>query len=414
MWALLLGSLFLAVYLLDALLLRGKDIPIQVRGHSEVRLTVHQQGEWNIDWHVPEGIRARIDVGIALPGHLKTDGDIQTLNFTEDKSDLRSTWNITPHQRGTFSSEHAYTRTSSPLGLWTTRNRLPLPTEFKVYPDLRRDRRTLATLLSKNGQVGSHVQKQTGQGREYDQIREYQVGDSPLDIHWKATAKRNSLMSRTYQIERTQNVVLALDTSRLSARLHPTVPGQPSEPILERYVNTANLLALSTLRSGDRFGFVSFADRVETCLPPGSGPQQLQTLQQKLFGLSPKPVYADFDEWGREMQARFRRRSLVILLTDLSDSTAFENIEPTLRLLSKKHVVAVAMIPLPGVQPLFNGNSHDQNPYQRLAGHVMWEDLNGYQKRLQALSIPLLLSSSERLVLDVVNHYLSIKNLQRL
>jgi uncharacterized protein (DUF58 family) len=215
-------------------------------------------------------------------------------------------------------------------------------------------------------------------------------------------------------MERTQNVILALDTSRLSARPHPVGEGQPPEPVLERYVNAANLLALAALRSGDRFGFMAFADRVEVSLQPCNGPQQLNTIQNRIFGLTPKPVYPDYDEWGMEIRKRFRRRSMMILLTDLSDATAFENLEPTLRLLSRTHLCAVAMIPLPGVEPLFENHAEGQNPYERLAGHLMWQDLHEYQKRLQAISVPLLLSSSEQFVLDVVNHYVSVKRTQRL
>ena len=408
------GALGIGIMMLDALLLSRTRHEVKVTGREEERLTVHQESEFDLDWHVPEGTTLNLDVGIALPGLLKTRSDIQSLRFTPDHADLRTTWQVTPLKRGSYPTTEVFFRTFSPLGLWAKHSRLEHQITFNVYPNLHRDRRTLATLFTRTGQVGTHVQKQSGQGREYDQIRQYQPGDSPLDIHWKATAKRNSLVSRTYQMERTQNVVLAVDTSRLSSRLHPTFPGQPAEPILERYVNAANLLAQASLRSGDRFGFVSFSNRVEHSLQPGNGSHQLHALQRHLFNLSPRDVYADYDEWGREMRVRFRRRSLVILLSDLSDITAFEHLEPTLQMLAQTHLVAVAMIPLPGVRPLFDGQAGHEDPYARLAGHVMWEDLHAYQKRLQVLSVPLLLSSSEHFVLDVVNHYVSIKQLQRL
>ncbi|WFB36766.1 DUF58 domain-containing protein [Kiritimatiellota bacterium B12222] len=400
---------------LDFALSLNLPLNLKIKAPADVRQSKHQTGRFHLDAYlVDETKPLHLILGIALPAPLCQQETEQSLHLSSNQPQLRTTWTFTPIKRGAYPVADIWVKCFSPLGLWTRRSKLDNSILFKIYPDLRRDRSTLASLFSRRGQIGNHLQKQTGQGREYDQIREYMPGDSPLDIHWKATAKRNALVTRTYQIERTQEVYLAIDHSRLSCRLHPTGPDTPPEPILERYVNTANLLALAAMQSGDLFGVMTFSDRVNHFIRAGNSPGHLNTVQTSLFALEPQNVYPDYDEWTRQLRMHVRRRSMVILLTDLSDTTAFESLEPRIRTLARSHLVVLAMIPLPGVEPLFHGPHENQDPYRRLAGHLMWRDLQDFRQRLAAIHVPLLLSSSEHLALDVINQYLSVKKSQRL
>ena len=61
---------------------------------------------------------------------------------------------------------------------------------------------------------------QVGRGREFEKLREYIPGDSFDEIHWKATARRARPITKVFQVERTREVYVAVDLSRLSARTH--------------------------------------------------------------------------------------------------------------------------------------------------------------------------------------------------
>jgi len=69
-----------------------------------------------------------------------------------------------------------------------------------------------------------------GKGRDFEKLREYIPGDSLDDIHWKATAKRGHPVTKVFQIERTQEVYVILDASRLSG----APSGSPPRAALER------------------------------------------------------------------------------------------------------------------------------------------------------------------------------------
>src|SRR5204862_3712820 len=125
---------------------------------------------------------------------------------------------------------------------------------------------------------GIHAQRQVGKGRDFEKLRDYMHGDPLEDVHWKATAKRGRPVTKVFQIERTQEVYVVVDCSRLSGR----VSSDPSEAalieernsaiksvattVLDRFLTTTLLLALATEQQGDHFGLVTFSDRVHTVI----------------------------------------------------------------------------------------------------------------------------------------------------
>lgn len=399
----------------DAVWSREGGEAVEVSGGMEVRQANHQTGRFRLRVGCGRGVRGRVRFGLAFPAALGVEAEIVEGVFGGDPPGMGVEFVFTPSKRGEYRVESGVLEHGSGWGLWRVRRPVAVDLVIRVYPDLRRERRVLANLFLNRGQTGLRRQRVTGQGREYDQIREYRAGDTPADIHWKASAKRSALVTKTYQIERTQEVYLVIDHSRLSSRPHPGGgAGGEAEPILERYVAAANLLAMAAVREGDLFGLMTFARMTDTFVRAGSGAAHLRTVQNSLFRLEPEPVYPDIDEWVRFTRVNVRRRSLLMLLTDLSDATTFELLEKRVQLLARSHVVVVAMIPLPGVKPLFGGGEGSADPWTGLAGHLMWRDLLGFRTRLRALNVPLLFPEAETLALDVINEYLSLKQRQRL
>ena len=134
----------------------------------------------------------------------------------------RLTWVCTPTRRGNYPITQAYVEGYSPFGFWAIRKTVPVQSEIRVYPNLMTERKNLAALFLHRGAFGLHAQRQVGKGRDFEKLREYIPGDSYDEIHWKATAKRGRPVTKIFQIERTQEVYVIVDASRLSAR---EVPG---------------------------------------------------------------------------------------------------------------------------------------------------------------------------------------------
>src|SRR5207247_6971001 len=130
----------------------------------------------------------------------------------------RLAWPCTPLKRGNYSLVSCHLEAASPWRLWAVRARRSVRTEVRVYPNLFTERKSVAALFLNRGNFGAHALRQVVQGRDFEKLRDYVHGDSYDEIHWKATAKRGRPVTKVFQIERTQEVYVIIDTSRLSAR----------------------------------------------------------------------------------------------------------------------------------------------------------------------------------------------------
>src|SRR5262249_12453160 len=261
-----------------------------------------------------------VRVGFAFPPAIKALPDAADVTLPAGLAVVRWNWPLLPRRRGIFSLDRVILETASPLGFWSRREASPLNLELRVYPDLRAERRQIAAHFLPRGGVGVRKRRQVGKGREFEKLREYIPGDPPEEIHWKATARRRKPVTRVYQIERTQEVYVILDTSRLSARLAPLTAGPAAKDAasirthaalddadlvalesappttLERLISAGLLLGDVAARQGDLFGLVTFADRVENFLRARGGVGQHQAVREALYAVQPRMVSPDFGE----------------------------------------------------------------------------------------------------------------------
>jgi len=340
---------------------------------------------------------------------------------------------LTPLKRGRFFVEELNVETRSRLGLWLVRRGFRLDTEFRVYPDLGMERKRLASIFLMRGNEGSHVVRQVGKGREFEQLREYQPGDDYVDIDWKATARRQMPVTRTYQIEKTQEVYVVVDHSRLSAReIRAPVDEASSEgdwlyrestsggdelitTQLEKFLHCSLILASVAERQGDHFGFVSFADKVDRFIRRRSGKQHYNVVRDALYTLEPSPVAPDFEQLMIALRQRLTRRALLVMLVDLSDPLTSEQFFDALPLINRQHLVLVNMVRPERAAPLFSPKQRPESVgaiYENLAGHFQWHDLRETGKRLHHLGVELGLPEHEELCTETVTQYLNVKKRQ--
>jgi len=144
------------------------------------------------------GLSAR--AGLRFPSSMECQTPIANLRLSESDRTTLISWEITPRVRGKHLVSTLYLEIPSPLGLWLFHVALPLDATFRVFPNLLRERRHAAALFLNRARLGSHVVRQVGKGRDFEQLREYIKGDSYEDIHWKATARRNWQKKKKKQV----------------------------------------------------------------------------------------------------------------------------------------------------------------------------------------------------------------------
>jgi uncharacterized protein (DUF58 family) len=287
------------------------------------------------------------------------------------------------------------------------------------------ERRQVAALFLNRGGFGVHAQRVVGRGREFEKLREYVPGDGYEDIHWKSTAKRGRPVTKEYQMERTQEVYVLLDVSRLSGR--PAAGGgggvrdwggggETGVTSLERFLTAALVLALAAKRQGDHFGLVTFSDQVHAFLRARSGGAHFQACRELMLRVEPRAVAPDFDEVFTFVRLRLRRRALLVVLTALDDPVLSEDFGRAVGLVQRQHLVLVNLMRPDGVEPLFSRPEVGsvEALYGALAGHLRWRQLRALQQGLHHRGIRLTLLDQERLSADLVSEYLEVKRRQQL
>lgn len=355
-------------------------------------------------------------------------------------------WPCTPQVRGRYLLRDCYLERASLLGLWSIRRRLTIAgiatgegvaategAEIRVYPNVLGERKNVASLFLYRGDYGSHSQRMIGRGREFEKLREYVPGDDYGELHWRASAKHGRPIIKSFQIERTQEVYVILDASRLSARTleqskdlaAPEAGGEeaeavqivkPGDSVLERYVGASLIMALAAQRQGDLFGTLAFSNGVDAFTKARGGAQHYRSCREALYTVQPRLVSPDFSELFTFLRLHLRRRALLVFLTSLDDPVVAENFCSHVSLISRQHLVLVNCLRPAMAQPIF-GEDNVQTPddiYRRLGGHYQWQRLGELSKVLHRKGVSFHHLENENLCGQLVTQYMTVKRKQAL
>ncbi len=414
--------IFFTLLLLDAVLAYSSLDGINVELPKTLRFTKDREGMIELKITCANMKKKQLRLGLAFPYEILSPYDDLVVLLAQGTESSDISWPCTPVKRGVYHLDTCYLEGTSPMKFWAFRGSIAARTEIRVYPNLLRERNNLAALFLNRGGFGIHAQRQVGKGREFEKLREYIPGDSFDEIHWKATAKRRHPITKVYQIERTQEVYVLIDTSRLSARTgqspESSTPPETheTETLLERFIMAALVMGLAAQKQGDRFGLVTFSNQVEGFVRASSGKAHYGACRDALYTLQLKTVNPDFDELGTFLRLRLRRRALLVLLTNLDDPILAESFVKNMNLISRQHLVLVNMIRPAAARPLFSHPdvSSIEDLYHELGGHALWHSLWELESVLHHHGIHFSLLDNEKLCVDLVTQYINVKQRQLL
>ena len=413
LWVLALLAVTLVALADLALSLRDARPPL-VAIPPVVRFAKDRPGAVPVTFANPSGRAARVRFALGLPVVFAEAQTELLVDLPAGAPHARISWDCTPRRRGRFTGVVACGETGSRLGLWRLRTHAVLPGELRVYPNLFSERKSLAALFLDRGQLGVKLQRTVGRGREFEKLRDYLPGDGYDEIHWKATAKRGRPVTKVFQAERTQEVYVIIDASRLSAR--PVEHDGITQTALERHLTAALVLLLAAQRQGDRFGVLAYDDRVRVFLRAGGGAGHYAACREALHALQPGEGTPDLAEIVRHLRTHLRRRALLVFLTDLGDPVLAEDFTRHARLLARQHLVLVNQLRPPGVAPLFSGAEvgGPDEIYARLAGHARWAEARALAQKLRPLGITATMLEDETMAAQLVTQYMRVKGRQAL
>ena len=413
----------LIVAAMDAYRSQGQLEGIRVMLPEVVRISKGREGQFNLQIE-NETLKVRcVRLGLAFPEEIYTPAGEIGIELPVDDPISSIDWLLQGLKQGRYLLDRYYLEAVSSWKFWSIRTSARTHMEIRVYPNLFDEHKNLSGLFLNKG-LGIHAQRQVGKGRDFEQLREYLPGDSFEDIHWKMTAKRRLPITKVYQIERTQQIYVIIDASRLSARspelnFHPgNGDGQNhsdvSTTMLERFITAALIMAKAAERQGDLFGLLTFDDRVRSFLKAKMGKDHFNVCRDALYMLQPQSVSPDFAELFTFIGTKIRRRALLVFLTHLDDPILADSFTQYIDLVSRHHVVLVNMIKPMVVKPLFTSEtvSSINDIYRDLGGHLLWRRMQETQKILHRRGVGFAMLDNENLCTELVSQYLTLKRRQ--
>jgi uncharacterized protein (DUF58 family) len=407
---------------MDAYRSQGRLEGIRVTLPKVLRISKGREGNFNLQIE-NQNLKARhIRLGLAFPKEIYTSAVELRIELPEDNPISSVDWVLTGLQQGRYHLDTCYLETVSLWGFWSVRSAVRINLEIRVYPNLFDERKNLSGLFLNKG-LGIHTQRQVGKGRDFEQLREYLPGDSFEDIHWKTTAKRGEPITKVYQIERTQQIYVIIDASRLSAR-SPDVNSLSIQgdarttadltTMLQRFITGALIMALAAERQGDLFGLLTFDDKVRSFLTAKKGKAHFNICRDTLYTLQPQSVSPDFAELFTFIGTKIRRRALLVFLTHLDDPVLADSFAQHIDLISRNHVILVNMLKPMVAKPLFSSERvlSVNDVYSELGGHLLWRRLQETQKVLQRRGVGMGMLDNENLCTELVSQYLTLKKRQ--
>ncbi len=331
-------ALLLGVWLDARLALRPRPQELAVSRNAPPALSLGRTGQVTYRWTNAASRRARLRVREVRPDLLGGSQPPRLL-VVPPRGEALETLPVVPVRRGRETAGAFVLDSVGPLGIGFRRSWVHLPWDVAVYPPLvsMRLRSSVAQALRRREQ-GVKPIRQLGEGRLFESLREWVPGDDIHHIDWKATAKRRKVITRQYEAERRQQVLLVLDTGRL---LTADIAGVAR---LDYVVQAALELAVAAAQHDDNVGIMVFADGVLHFVAPQRGHRGLRRVLDVLAVVEPKLVEPDYPGAFRYLAARNRKRALTVLFTDVIDRFASEALVANVASLRPRHLpIAVTL-----------------------------------------------------------------------
>lgn len=249
------------------------------------------------------------------------------------RSRTRFHYHYTPVERGQQELRVVHLRVSSLLGLWRGFYQLPCSSTIHVYPDMKQI--TEFDLLAKTNRLsllGMRRTRKVGTDNEFERLRDYTQDDNYKHIDWRTTARRRKLTVRDFQTNQSQRIIFMVDTGRMMTGTSGDIS------LLDHSLNAMLMLSYVALKQGDSVGLISFSNQIHNYTPARPGVQHINRLLHASFNLQPQHVESRYDDAFLYLRSNCRKRSLVVLVSNVIDEINAHQVRQYLGTLTGHHL----------------------------------------------------------------------------
>ena len=275
----------------------------------------------------------------------------------------------------------------------------------KVYPSFIQMKKY--AFLALDNRLTLHGMKKIrriGHTMEFEQIKDYVVGDDVRTINWKATAKRASLMVNQFQDEKSQPIYSLIDASRTMKMPFNGLT------LLDYAINSTLAFSNIALKKKDKVGMITFAEGIKNHLPASSKKTHLTTILEVLYNIETKFLDSDFGALYNQVKRKVTQRSLLLLYTNFEHISAMERQMGYLKALSRKHILVVIFFKNTELDELISNPAQDiQTIYHKTIAQKSDYDKKVMATTLEKYGIQTILTAPQDLTVNTINKYLEIK-----
>ena len=364
----------------------GDDNKIEVRIKSEFSFPVNIQV---ID-ELPEQFQIR---------------DFKRSAHFKAKEQHKFIYTLRPVERGEYLFGDILLFVSSLLGLLVRRITIRSATMVPVYPSFIQLRKyDLLSGATIQTETGSKRLRKIGHSMEFEQIKEYVHGDDIRTLNWKASARKGGLMVNTYTDEKSQQVYCIIDKGRLMKMPFNGLT------LLDYAINSCLVLSNVCLKKQDRVGLITFSNKIGSVLAADRKAIQKENLLQLLYNQKTTFQESDFEMLYLQLRNRVKHRSLVVLFTNFESLSGLKRQLDYLRSIAGHHLLLVVFFENTALHQLTVSDAKNiEQVYVKTIAEKFAFEKRLIVKELMKHGILSILTSPQKLTIDIINKYLELK-----
>lgn len=317
---------------------------------------------------------------------------------------------VVPQKRGEYTFGKIHIRYNGVLRLCSKKGVYDITKSYKVYPNIKDlSRYGLAAIKKSQLIQGIKKFKAYGTGTEFESLKEYAEGDDYRKINWLASARSNKLIVNTYEPEKNQQVMIMLDSSRVMNSEINYIKK------LDYSINAAFLLADVVIKKGDNVGVMVFDSQVKRYIKPGKGLGHFQLLAENLYNVEENFVSADYKGALTYLNQNQNRRCLICIFTELFSVDEAVSLSAALKNIAKHHVpLLITIKDMRLYEMAQSGVENTGDVYLKAASMKLIEEREKIQRVFIESGIAVLDVPPDRLSIEVVNKYLTMKSMMQI
>jgi uncharacterized protein (DUF58 family) len=321
-------------------------------------------------------------------------------------------YEILPAQRGDLPIGKFFVRYQSALRLAERWAVAETSASVRVLPNLEQAKQqTLYLIRTRQVAMERRRRRLRGLGREFESLREYRTGDEFRNISWTATARRSKLITRVFQVERSQTVWIVLDAGRLLREQIVRGGAVLRLSKLDYAVDAALALAQVAMHSGDRVGLLAYGREIQQNRNAGRGATHLHSIVESLALVHPEPYEADHGRAAHALLSEQHRRSLIVWITDLAETSGTPDVVEYALQMTRRHLVLFAAVGQPDLnERVAQRPESEEEMFRYIAAIEIVQRRELLLRRLRQWGVLAMELMPGALAASLVNQYLDIKD----